>query len=217
MKYILTDNERVYIDSGVTSYDVIELLNRGGADTEIVEIISTGNTYSASTTNTNMNAMISAGKTVVLKYLNGSIGEYYWLDHTDQTDLYFTTVNSNDRLIDTFVIDERDGITRTTISIDGLDKTPQVTGTAAASATIDPYKMYDFGTVSTAMTIAFNTSNEVSGYTKEYMIRFVAGNGCSITLPSTVLYANGQAPTYTSGKTYELDVVNGCVVVGEFY
>lgn len=101
--------------------------------------------------------------------------------------------------------------------LDDLDKTPQVTGTAAASVTIDPYKMYDFGTVSTAMTIAFNTSKEVAGYTKEYMIRFVAGNGCSITLPSTVLYANGQAPTYTSGKTYELDVVNGCVVVGEFY
>ena len=98
-----------------------------------------------------------------------------------------------------------------------LDKVPYTTATPAANVTIQPYKMYDFGTVSTSMTIAFNTSKEVSGYTKEYMIRFVAGSGCSITLPNSVIYANGSAPTYTSGHTYEINVVNGCAAVGEFY
>lgn len=96
-------------------------------------------------------------------------------------------------------------------------KTPYVTSTPGASVTIDPYKMYDFGTVARSMTIGFNTSAEANGYTKEYTIRFVAGNGCAITLPNGVLYANHITPTYTAGRTYEINVVNNCVVVAEFY
>ena len=98
-----------------------------------------------------------------------------------------------------------------------LGKMPQVTQAGAASVTIDPYKMYDFGTLSTAMTISFDTTKEVEGFTKEYALRFVAGSGCSVTLPNTVMYANGVAPTYTTGRTYEINVINGCAVVGEFY
>lgn len=98
-----------------------------------------------------------------------------------------------------------------------LSKTPYVTSTVAASVTIDPYRMYDFGTVARSMTIAFNTSAEANGYTREYAIRFVAGNGCAITLPNGVLYANHTTPTYTAGRTYEINVVNDCAVVAEFY
>lgn len=98
-----------------------------------------------------------------------------------------------------------------------LNKVKQTTKTVAANVTINPYTLNDFGTVSRDMTISFNTSLEVSGYTKEYIIRFVAGNGCAITLPNGVLYANGVTPTYTVGHTYEIDIVNGCAAVGEFY
>lgn len=102
-------------------------------------------------------------------------------------------------------------------SVQHLDKTRQVAGTAAASVTIDPYKFYDFGTLSLSMTIVFNTSAEISGYTREYTIRFVAGSECSVTLPNGVLYANNTTPTYTTGRTYEINVVNNCAVVAEFY
>lgn len=98
-----------------------------------------------------------------------------------------------------------------------LDKVPQVSGTAAATVTIDPYKLYDFGTLSTAMTVSFNTAAEVTGYAKEYIIRFVAGNGCALTLPNGVLYNGGAAPTYVTGRTYEIDIVNNCAAVAEFY
>ena len=103
------------------------------------------------------------------------------------------------------------------ISWNDKDKTPQVSGTPGASVTIEPYKVYDFGTLSTAMTISFDTTKEISGYTREYTIRFVAGSGCSVTLPNTVKYANGTIPTYTTGREYEINVINGCTVVGEFY
>ena len=92
-----------------------------------------------------------------------------------------------------------------------------VTKTPSSSVTINPYVFNNFGTVSIPMTIVFNTSSETAGKVKEYTIRFVAGSGCAITLPNGVLYANGTTPTYTAGHTYEINIINNCAVVGEFY
>ena len=102
-------------------------------------------------------------------------------------------------------------------SVMNLNKVPYVTDTAAANVTIEPYKMYDFGTVSTAMIIAFDTTKEITGYTKEYIIRFTAETGCAVSLPNGVLYTNGTIPTYIAGHIYEINIVNGCAVVAEFY
>ena len=99
----------------------------------------------------------------------------------------------------------------------GDNKTPLISIVPTASTTIDPYKMYDLGTVSSAITIVFNTSAEVSGYCAEYLLKFVAGSGCAISLPNGVIYSGGSAPTYVSGRTYEINICNGLAVVGEFY
>lgn len=95
--------------------------------------------------------------------------------------------------------------------------TPLVTQSAATTVTIDPYKIYNFGTVSINMTVEFNTQLEKSGYAAEYSIQFVAGDGCSITLPYGVLYSNGQPMNYTLGRTYEINIVNNCAATAEFY
>ena len=108
--------------------------------------------------------------------------------------------------------------TETDNVIKDLDKVPYIQVTPSSSSqTIEPYKMYDLGTVSTALTIVFDTSKEVSGYVKEYIIRFVAGSSCNIILPNGTLYPNGTQPTYVSGRTYEINIVNNCAVIGEFY
>lgn len=91
------------------------------------------------------------------------------------------------------------------------------TKSASSTVSINPYVFNNLGTVSQSITISFNTSAEIANCTKEYTIRFVAGSGCNITLPNGTLYANGATPTYTVGHTYEINVVNGCAVVGEFY
>ena len=99
-----------------------------------------------------------------------------------------------------------------------VPKTPMVDIVpVSTSLTIEPYKMYDLGTLSNSYTIIFDTSKEESGYVKEYMFRFVAGSTCGITLPSGVIYANGVTPTYVSGHTYEINVINNCAAVVEFY
>lgn len=85
---------------------------------------------------------------------------------------------------------------------------------------IDPYKVYDLGTLNgnSNLMIAFNTNKEISGYTAEYTLRFVSGtNAMGVTLPNGVLWANGTTPTYVSGHTYEINVVNNLAVIGEFY
>ena len=105
----------------------------------------------------------------------------------------------------------------TTASVVNLDKIPYSSTSAAASVTIEPYKMYDFGTLSTAMTISFDTSKEISGYARQYMLRFVAGEGCDITLPNGVYYLNNVEPVFTTGRTYEFDITNMMCVFGEFY
>lgn len=88
-----------------------------------------------------------------------------------------------------------------------------------SSQSIDPYQMTDFGTVNTStLQISFNTAKEVSGYTKEYTIKFVAGqNMTTLTLPQGVLWANSVAPTIVAGHTYEINIINNCAVFGEFY
>lgn len=98
-----------------------------------------------------------------------------------------------------------------------VQKVPLVTGSTASTVVIDPYKMYNFGTLSTSMSVSFNTSAETSGCCAQYMFRFIAGNGCSLTLPNAVSYCGGTLPSFTTGRTYEINITDNLCVVAEFY
>ena len=95
--------------------------------------------------------------------------------------------------------------------------TPLVTVTPSSTITIDPYKVYNFGTVSTTVTVSFNTQLEVSGNVAEYVIRFTAASGGYIILPNNCKYNGGSSPTYTAGHIYELCIHDGLVAVGDFF
>ena len=103
----------------------------------------------------------------------------------------------------------------TVVTNQNIDKIPYVSQAASSSVALDSNKLYDFGTLSSAITITLNPAP--SGYVSEHMIRFIMGDGGSITLPSGVLYLNNQTPSYTIGRTYEIDIMNNLAVVGEFY
>lgn len=102
-------------------------------------------------------------------------------------------------------------------NINTSTKIPLVNVSPSSTITIDPYKVYNFGNVSSTITVSFNSSLEISGYVAEYTIRFTAGNGCNITLPQNCTYNGGSAPTYTSGHIYELCIHDNLVAVGEFF
>ena len=96
--------------------------------------------------------------------------------------------------------------------------TPLVSATPSSSFQIDPYKMYDFGTLSISMSVTFNSSLVQSGMCAEYGFRFVAGSGAVISLPSGCKYLDGKSQfEFVSGRTYEFSIVDNLVVVGEFY
>ena len=94
---------------------------------------------------------------------------------------------------------------------------PEVTGVAAASVALDPYKYYDFGVLNMSMTLTLNAPQALTGYCKEYHFKFTAASGAAITLPNGALYAGGSAPTLVTGHTYEYSIVNNLVAVGEFF
>jgi len=96
-----------------------------------------------------------------------------------------------------------------------IEKTPLISGTASSNVSLDSHKVYDFGTLNQAMTITLTAGP--AGYCAEYYFRFTAGANAAITLPNACVYGAGQAPTLTTGHTYEYSIVDNLVVVGEFF
>lgn len=92
---------------------------------------------------------------------------------------------------------------------------PIVSLSSPSTVTLAPNTFYTLGTLSNNLTVSYSAVTE--GYMAEYMFSFVAGNGCGVTLPSGTKYINNTAPTFTVGRTYEFDIVQGLAVVGEFY
>ena len=104
------------------------------------------------------------------------------------------------------------------IPYDSVDnKTQLKSASTGATVTLEPYKTYDFGTLSSSMAISLDTSKEISGFCAEYCFRFTAGSGCSITLPSGVKMSGGAMPVYATGRVYEFSISDNLCAVGEFY
>ena len=102
-------------------------------------------------------------------------------------------------------------------TIKTMNKTPIITMSPASSVTIQPFKLYDFGTLSMSMTIALGTDGVLDNYCTEYAFRFTAGANASISLPNTVKFSNGEQPTLQIGRTYEYNIVDNMCAIGEFY
>lgn len=75
-------------------------------------------------------------------------------------------------------------------------------------------KMYMLSTRS-ELTITLPVGSESNG--REYMCQFTASeSGCTLSLPSSVIWLGGAAPTINAGKTYQLSILNNLAVMGEF-
>ena len=60
----------------------------------------------------------------------------------------------------------------TNSAIANIEKTPLVDSTPSSAITIDPFKVYDFGTLSSSITVSLGTTGKVTGYCTEYCFRF---------------------------------------------
>lgn len=54
-------------------------------------------------------------------------------------------------------------------------------------------------------------------YMKEYFVEFTTGSsGCTLTVPTTIKWLNGEVPALEASKTYQLSIVNNLAIIAKF-
>ena len=87
-------------------------------------------------------------------------------------------------------------------------------GSGTVTKHIKPNTLYKFGEV-TSLTITL--AAEESGILNEYMFEFVSGTtATTLSLPETVKWSGGNAPTIEANKTYQVSIVNNLAVFAAF-
>ena len=88
-----------------------------------------------------------------------------------------------------------------------------VTTVSGSSVSMKPNTYYRLTTGKSSLTITFQ-SPSYSDIANEYVIEFVCGG--TVSLPNTIIWANGKVPTFEVGNTYVLSVVNNLGIVIKF-
>lgn len=67
------------------------------------------------------------------------------------------------------------------------------------------------------LTIALSDSIRNNSIMNEYFVEFTTSSaGTTVSLPSTIKWANGEAPTFEASTTYQISIVNNLGVVTKF-
>ena len=87
-------------------------------------------------------------------------------------------------------------------------------GSGTVTKHIKPNTFYKFGQVA-ALTITL--AEGTSGIVNEYMFEFVSGSAVTtLSVPETVKWSGGEAPTIEANKTYQVSIVNNLAVYAAF-
>lgn len=109
----------------------------------------------------------------------------------------------------------------TSVKINGQSKTPsngvvdvgyvnkQLSASTSSSMTLSPNIYYrNTSTSLSTLTIKLGSVSN-SNILNEYFVEFTTRSaGTTVSLPSTVKWANGTPPTFESGCTYQISIVN---------
>lgn len=87
-------------------------------------------------------------------------------------------------------------------------------GSGTVSKELSPNTFYKFGEV---ITLAITFAREESGIENEYKFEFVSGSTpTTLSLPASVKWNGGKAPTIEASKTYQISVVNNFALIASF-
>lgn len=87
-------------------------------------------------------------------------------------------------------------------------------GSGTVTKQIKPNIFYKFGEVSS---LAITLAAEESGILNEYMFEFASGTTpATLSLPDSVKWSGGNAPTIEASKTYQISIVNNYAVFAAF-
>ena len=119
--------------------------------------------------------------------------------------------------------------TVTSVKIDNVSKTPssgvvdlgyinkRLSTSTSSSMTLSPNIYYR--NTSTSLSTLTITLGSVSNTNiiNEYFVEFTtSSSGTTVSLPSTIKWANGEAPTFEASTTYQISIVNNLGVVTKF-
>lgn len=119
--------------------------------------------------------------------------------------------------------------TVTSVKINGQSKSPssgvvdlgyvnkKLTTTTSSSMTLSPNVYYrNTSTSLSTLTITLGSVSN-SNIMNEYFVEFTTRSaGTTVSLPSTVKWANGEKPTFEAGTTYQISIINNLGVVTKF-
>ena len=119
--------------------------------------------------------------------------------------------------------------TVTSVKINNVSKSPssgvvdlgyinkQLSTTTSSSMTLSPNVYYrNTSTSLSTLTITLGSVSN-SNIINEYFVEFTTrSSGTTVSLPSSVKWANGEAPTFENGKTYQISIVNNLGVCTKF-
>lgn len=92
---------------------------------------------------------------------------------------------------------------------------PKIVEQSSTAVTISPNTYNKWGSVASLnIKLATPTDDTI---VNEYMIEFTSGSSAtSLTLPSTIVFSNGVAPTIEANRTYYITIVNNLALFASF-
>ena len=137
------------------------------------------------------------------------------------------TVNGSSKTPSSGVVDI--GNVATSVKVDGVSKTPsngvvdagyvnkQLITSTSSRMTLSPNIYYrNTSTSLSTLTITLGSIAN-SNIINEYFVEFTtSSSGTTISLPSTIKWANGETPTFEASTTYQISIVNNLGVVITF-
>lgn len=119
--------------------------------------------------------------------------------------------------------------TVTSVKVDNLSKTPssgvvdlgyinkKLTTSSSSSMILSPNIYYrNTSTTLSTLTITLGSASN-SNIINEYFVEFTtSSSGTTVSLPSTIKWANGETPTFEASTTYQISIVNNLGVVTKF-
>jgi hypothetical protein len=119
--------------------------------------------------------------------------------------------------------------TVTSVKINGVSKSPssgvvdlgyinkQISTSTSSSMTLSPNIYYrNTSTSLSSLTITLGSVSN-SNIINEYFVEFTTRSaGTTVSLPSTIKWANGETPIFEASTTYQISIVNNLGVVTKF-
>lgn len=134
-----------------------------------------------------------------------------WIDTTDSSIKYN---NSGEWIIISSEIDLSDYALKSEVEKKADRIKVEDGGTGAIAKELQPNVLYKFGEVSS---LTVTLAAEVGGEYNEYMFEFVSGETpTTLSLPETIKWSGGEAPTIEVSKTYQISIVNNLALIASF-